>query len=241
MSRRWMRLAVPAVAVLVAAVSVVLVAATFAHQRSVAGWVANHDLAAGSVIGPQDVRQISVATGGDGGENFSIAQGSPVGERATHVIVSGDLIRPDDVSAQVMVEVAVSLKVSPPLQTGASIDIYATPPAPQAGSTTDAGAGGSLPQAVAPILVARGVSVVDAGPPVVISVPAQEEPLWVALASSQTELMATLSTGVDVAAGGSGYQGAQAIQILNQLAQGAGGGSGTAPSPTASPPSPGGQ
>jgi hypothetical protein len=231
-SRRWMRLLVPAVAVVVAGVSVVLVAATFARQRAVPGWVATQNLPAGTAITAQDVREISVATTGD---SFSLMGGSPVGERTTHAVSAGDLIRSDDVSSDPTVEVPVTLKQAPPLAAGSTIDVYAIPlqdsaasgptPVPQGGATVTA----------APVLIARGVVVADPGPPVVIEVPAQEEPLWVALASSQTELMGTLSSGADVSASSAGYQPQQAISILNGLAQGQGGSSSVVTSPTSDP------
>jgi hypothetical protein len=185
-------------------------------DRTEPGWVANQALPAGALISAQEVRQVSVRVGGD---TFSVAQGSPLGERTTHAMSGGDLIRPDDVTAQVMAEVPVSLKLSPPLSAGSTVDIYAI-----SASSSSTGAGVASPsetaEPAAPVLVARGVVVVGAGPPVVIEVPAQEEPLWVALASSDTELMATLSSGVDVSASDGGYQSSQAVQILNELAQG---------------------
>ena len=218
MNRRWVRLVVPAAAVLLAAVSIALVAATYAGQHNIPAWEAGHNLAPGAVITAQDVRQVSVPQGGDA---FRLGSGSPVGQRTTHAVAVGDLLRPDDVSSKVLVDVPVSLKLSPPLQVGSSLDIYAVAPAPGSGSPV---AGVASAQPVSPILVARGVSVVATGPPVVIQVPAEQEPLWVALASSQTSLLATLSSGVDVSSTNSGYDPNQAIQILNQLARG-----GTAP------------
>jgi hypothetical protein len=215
MSGRWVRIALPSVGVVVAAAAIALVGASNA-DRTESAWVANQDLPAGAVVAAQDVRQVSVRVGGD---TFSVAQESPVGERTTHIISGGDLIRPDDVTSQVMAHVPVSLKLSPPLSVGSTMDIYAIS---ASSSPTDAGvtSPSEAAEPEAPVLVARGVVVVDAGPPVVIEVPAQEEPLWVALASSGTELMATVSSGVDVSAGSSGYQASQAVQILNQLAQG---------------------
>lgn len=220
MTRRWVRLGVPALAVVVAAASLALLAAKYAGQSTVTGWVASHQLAPGAVIGRDDVRQINVATGAD---SFSVANGTPVGARTAHTIASGDLIRADDVSSQLVAQVPITLKVAPPLSPGSSLDVYAMPP----GSTTPGALTGSPSQGGAtPVLVARGVSVVAAGPPVVIQVPAQAEPLWMSLVSSQTELLATLSTGASVPSGGTGYQPGQAIQILNQLAQGGGAPSG---------------
>lgn len=211
MNRRWVRLLVPGGAVLLAAVAVALVAATYAGQHTVAAWEASHDLAPGAVIGAADVRQVSVPQGGD---TVQLSSGSPVGERTTHPLAAGDLLRPDDLSSRVLVDVPVSLKLSPPLQPGSSLDIYAL--APESGPTAAAVSA----QPVSPVLVARGVSVVATGPPVVIQVPAEEEALWVSLASSQTQLLATLSSGVSVSSGSAGYDPAQAIQILNQLAHG---------------------
>lgn len=214
MNRRWVRLVVPAAAVLLAAAAVALVAATYAGQRNVAAWEAGHDLAPGAVITAQDVRQVSVPQGGDA---FRVASGSPVGARTTHAVAAGDLLRPDDLSSRVLVDVPVSLKLSPPLQVGSSLDVYAVAPPAGSGSPVP---GVASAQPVSPVLVARGVSVVAIGPPVVIQVPAEQEPLWVALASSQTELLATLSSGVNVSSAGTGYDPSQAIQILNQLARG---------------------
>lgn len=219
MNRRWVRLVVPAAAVLLAAASVALVAATYAGQRNVAAWEAAHDLAPGAAITAHDVRQVSVPLGGDA---FRLGSGSPVGQRTTHAVAAGDLLRPDDMTGKVLVDVPVSLKLSPPLQVGSSLDVYAVAGAPGSANPLT-GVASALP--VSPVLVARGVSVVATGPPVVIQVPAEQEPLWVALASSQTELLATLSSGVNVSSAGTGYDPNQAIHILNQLARG-----GSAPS-----------
>jgi hypothetical protein len=231
-SRRWMRLLVPAVAVVVAGVSVVLVAATFARQRTVPGWVATQDLPPGVVITAQDVREISVATTGD---SFSFMGGSPVGEQSTHQVAAGDLIRSDDVSSDPTVEVPVTLKQAPPLAAGSTIDVYAIPTQQSAASGPASGSQAGTTPTAAPVLIARGVVVADPGPPVVIEVPAQEEPLWVALTSSGTELMGTLSSGADVSASSGGYQPQQAISILNGLAQGEGGSSPAPALPTSDP------
>lgn len=214
MNRRVVRLAVPVTAVLLAAVCVALVAATYAGQHTVSAWEAGHDLPAGSALGAQDVRQVSVAQGGD---SYRLASSSPVGQRTTHAVAAGDLLRPDDLSRQAVVAVPVTFKLAPALQPGASVDIYALG---LPGVTGGAAAAPSPAQATAPLLVARGVSVVAAGPPVVIQVPAEQEALWVTLASSQTELLATLSSGTGVSSGAAGYQPGQAVQILNQLARG---------------------
>ena len=213
MSRRWMRLGVPALALAVAAASVILVAATFARQATVTGWVASHQLAPGAVIAASDVRQVSVATGADA---FSLSQSSPVGSRTTHTIGAGDLIRPDDVATKLSALVPITLKVAPPLSPGSSLDVYALPAVPSPGGLNP-GAPSTPPS---PVLIARGVPVITPGPPTVISVPAETEPLWMSLISSQTELLATLSTGVSVPAATTGYPPTQAIQILSQLAQG---------------------
>ena len=97
------------------------------------------------------------------------------------------------------VQVPVTLKQAPPLQAGSTIDVYAIPGQSPAAATPAAGPQGAPPPA-APVLIARGVVVADPGPPAVIEVPAQEEPLWVALTSSGTELLGTLSSGADVSA-----------------------------------------
>ena len=214
MNRRVVRLAVPVAAVLLAAVCVALVAATYAGQHTVGAWEAGRDLAPGSAVGAPDVRQVSVPQGGD---SYRLAASSPLGLHTTHAVAAGDLLRPDDLSSRAVVAVPVTFKLAPALQPGASVDIYAVGASPAAGGVTGVPSGA---QATAPLLVARGVSVVAVGPPVVIQVPAEQEALWVTLASSQTELLATLSSGAGVSSSAAGYQPGQAVQILNQLARG---------------------
>jgi len=229
-SRKWLVLGISSTVVLVCAVALGVIGINISRQ-SVTAWTASHDLAPGAPIGPGDVTQIALPVGSD---PFTVATSSPVGLRTTHAISNGDVLRPDDTSTGAKVQVAITLHLAPALSQGDVIDIYASDAASTPGGASSGTSAGASVPGTAPQLIARGVPVVSAGSPIVVSVPANEEPLWVALSTAQIDLIAVRSTGVSVPANGRGYKGKEARDILAQIAAG-NSAAGVPPAPTSSP------
>src|SRR6266851_1990005 len=86
-------------------------------------WMITQEVAAGSLLKADNVRQVSVP---DTGDNLSYYRGNPVADRkrAGHTLAPGHMLAGDDLLAKEMVLVPVSFKAAPPLKNGDVIDVY---------------------------------------------------------------------------------------------------------------------
>ena len=182
-------------------------------------WVVTESLPAGTTLDASMAHTIQVATGADA---YTVLTASPIGHQLAHAMQANDVLRPDDLVSGATVQVPVTFKLAPGLSPNSVIDIYAI-----GGSSSNA----AVSAAAGTRLIARGITVVAVGSPDVIEVPAEQEPLWVTLASSSVTLIATLSNGVSVPTTTHSYSADQALDILSQLAAS---NAAAGPSPTAS-------
>lgn len=184
-------------------------------------WMLTRGVVAGSVLDSSGVERVRVPASGD---PFVVLDENPVGRRASHRMGEQTLLTPDDVMSVDTVQVAISLRATPGLTAGDTIDVYAV-----VGART--------------VLVGRRLVVVSPGSPMTLLVAARDEPNWVALEANNVSLFAAKSAGVGVPAT-SGVAVNDAISSLAGAAESGPvlvqtGGEATpspAPSPSAPPP-----
>jgi hypothetical protein len=169
------------------------------NHRHLTGWVAAQDIPAGTALTGGLVHEVSVPEGAD---DFTVLTSSPVGKVLSVSASRGDLLRPDDVLSAAMAALPISFKLAPSLSGGDCVDIYgpaaATTPFTGSSSTGPGGAPGPVGSIPQMWLVGRGITVLSAGSPMVISVPARLEAAWVSLIASGTPLVAARSCGLQV-------------------------------------------
>jgi hypothetical protein len=179
-------------------------------------WEVVKPVAAGDLLGQDNVRRMRVPHAGDNLDYFTADLGGDR-SRAAHEMGAGTLLFRNDVLQQDLALVNLTLKTPPQLTHGQTIDVYL-----QVGSQT--------------MLVGRRL-VVDQinGTNAAVWVPAADEPSWVTLEASNGSLFAARSTGVGVPQG-RGQRIEDAIATLTGgSAVGPIPGPATSPLPTASP------
>jgi hypothetical protein len=129
---------------------------------------------AGATLDSSNVKQVRIAAGGD---QFTILEQTPVNKRAARNLTAQTLLRTDDLVADEVAQVPVSLRSNPPLARGDVIDVFA------------------LYQNQT-LLVGKRLVVVSPASPVVVQVPSSSEQAWAALQAASTPLYATRSPGV---------------------------------------------
>jgi hypothetical protein len=177
-------------------------------------WMVTQNVAAGSPLTSDNVRQASIP---DTGDAILYYRGNPVLERrrAGHSLSSGHLLADDDLLGTQMVLVPVSFKAAPPLKNGDVVDVYT-----QLGTKT--------------IQVGRSLTV---DTPSTLWVPALDEPSWITLEANNAPLYAAASAGVGVpSSSGLGIQ--DAVAALAGSVSGRAGSIGQAPIVSGPPGSP---
>lgn len=204
-----------------AAVSAVAFTAVSIGGRHITAWAMSQSASAGTLMTASLVRQVTIAQGSDA---FTVLTTNPTGEYLAHSLSSGDVLRPDDLFTRSMVTVPLAFKnMAPGLHGGDSVDIYGPSTAsngigaPQAPEAVAAAAAGQSVQ-----LYGRGITVVAAGSATAVLVPAAYEGFWVDLSVSGIDLVAVLSSGVQVPRGEM-YTLQQAEQMLAAIADGTAG------------------
>jgi hypothetical protein len=166
-----------ALTLVVVAVIGLLYLQTIAQSRaSRDAWMLARDVVAGAQLGSGDVKRIRVPAAGD---QFAVLDTSPVGRRTAHRMSAQTLLTADDLLDEDTVEVPVSVRVSPTVTQGDTLDVYAV-------------VGGRT------VLVGRRLIVAGAGNPMTLLVGAADEPNWVALEANNVSLFAAKSSGVGV-------------------------------------------
>jgi hypothetical protein len=187
-SMRSIVLSVGGAIVLLAAIGAIYLEILVQSRSTHDAWMVTQDVTAGTPIGPQNVRQVSVP---DTGDAIATYRGNPFADhrRAGHALAPGHLLAADDLLGTEMVLVPVTFKAAPPLSHGDVVDVYTQ----LAGKT---------------IQVGRAL-VVDTS--TTIWVPAIDEPSWITLQANNAPLLAATSSGVGVPTGpGMGMQDAVA-------------------------------
>jgi hypothetical protein len=175
LSSRNLVLYVGGAVVLFAAIGAIYLEILVQSRSTHEAWMVTQDVAAGTVLGQQNVRQVSIP---DTGDRILYYRGNPIGDgrRAGHRLASGHLLADDDLMSTNMVIVPVTFKAAPPLAHGDAIDVYT-----QLGSRT--------------IQVGKNL-VVDSS--TTIWVPALDEPSWITLQANSAPLFAAASSGIGV-------------------------------------------
>jgi hypothetical protein len=168
-----------------------------------AAWMVTRDLPAGAALGGGDLKQVRIPAAGD---QFIVLTEDPTNRRAAHPLRAQTLLSPVDVLSREMVQVPVSVRASPSVGAGDTVDLYAL-----VGSRA--------------VLVGRRLVVIATGSPLTVLVPAQDEAYWIALQANNVALFASRSDGVGVPESG----GVSASDAIAGLA-------GTAPPPPSPPP-----
>ncbi len=166
-----------ALTLVVIAVIGLLYVQTIAQSRATrTAWMLTHDVVAGTIVGEGDVKQVRVAATGD---EFAVLDASPLHRRLAHRMSALALLTTDDLLSEDTVQVPVTIRVSPAVAQGDTLDVYAV-------------VGGRT------VLVGRRLIVAGTGSPLTLLVGAADEPNWVALEANNVSLFAAKSTGVGV-------------------------------------------
>jgi hypothetical protein len=166
-----------ALTLVVIAVIGLLYLQTIAQTRATRdAWMLTHDVVAGALLGDGDVRRIRVPAAGD---QFNVLDTSPLHRRVGHRMGAQTLLTADDLLDENTVQVPVSVRVSPGVAEGDTLDVYAV-------------VGGRT------VLVGRRLIVAGAGNPMTLLVGAADEPNWIALEANNVSLFAAKSSGVGV-------------------------------------------
>jgi hypothetical protein len=166
-------------------------------------WMVTRDLPAGAALSGADLKQVRIPAAGD---QFIVLTEDPTSRRAAHPLRAQTLLSPVDVLSREVVQVPVSVRASPSVGAGDTVDVYAL-----VGSRA--------------VLVGRRLVVIATGSPLTVLVPAQEEAYWIALQANNVALFASRSDGVGVPEPG-------AVSASDAIA----GLAGVAPPPPSQPP-----
>ena len=139
-------------------------------------WMVTRDLPAGAALSGGDLRQVRIPAAGD---QFIVLTDDPTNRRTAHPLRAETLLSPVDVLSREMVQVPVSVRASPSVGAGDTVDLYAL-----VGSRA--------------VLVGRRLVVIATGSPLTVLVPAQDEAYWIALQANSVALFASRSDGVGV-------------------------------------------
>jgi len=142
-------------------------------------WAVTRPVQAGDPLTPDNVHRTRIPRSGDSWD-FYTGDLVAAHARAAHPMAAGTIVFKDDVLDQDLALVTLTLKNSPPLAHGQTIDVYA-----QIGSRT---------LIVGRRLVVDGVE----GSNTSVWVPATDEPAWIALQANSVALFAARSSGVGV-------------------------------------------
>jgi hypothetical protein len=209
---RRRQLVAAALTLVVIAVIGLLYLQAFAQTRAARdAWLVTRDVPAGTVLDPSSVKRVRIPSAGD---QFTVLAASPLHRRAAHRLDRQTLLTDQDLLSQDTVQVPVSVRASPAVAAGDTLDVYAV-----VGNRT--------------VLVGRHLVVGAAGNPMTLLVPAADEPSWVALQANNVSLFAAKSAGVGVP----GVGGVAVNDAISNLSGSAEAGSvltGGSPSPGAS-------
>lgn len=162
--------------VVIAVIGLLYLQAVAQSRATRSAWMLTHDVVAGTMLTDRDVRVVRIPGAGD---QFSVLETSPVHRRVAHRMSAQTLLTADDLLADDLVQVPVSVRAAPGVAVGDSLDVYAV-----VGTRT--------------VLVGRRLVVVAAGSPMTLLVPAGDEPDWVSLEANNVSLFAAKSSGVGV-------------------------------------------
>lgn len=173
-------------------------------------WMVSRSVSAGDSLTSDNVQRTRVPRAGNDLDYYT---GDLVKRpsRAAHDMAAGTILFNNDVQDKDMALVSLTLKASPPLAHGQTVDIYVL--------------SGSQTQIMGRRLVVEQVATNNGGQTsnntvIAVWVPAADEPSWITLQASNAPLLAARSTGVGVP------QGKQSVQdAINTLS----GGSATSP------------
>jgi hypothetical protein len=200
--------------VVIAVIGLLYLQAVAQSRATRDAWTLTHGVSAGTLLGAGDVRRIRIPAAGD---QFALLDGSPVHRRAAHRMGAQTLLSADDLLGDDVVQVPVTIRVTPAVVPGDTIDVYAV-----VGTRT--------------VLVGRRLVVIGAGAPLTVLVAAADEPNWVALEANNVSLFAAKSSGVGVPPI-TAVAVTDAIASLSGVSQ-TGPVLGGAPTPAAPPPTP---
>jgi hypothetical protein len=164
--------------VVLAVIGLIYLQVVAQSQATRQAWLLTRDAGAGAVLDDSNVKRVHVPLTGD---QFSLLQESPLGRRTAHRLSAQSLLRQDDLLAGDTVQVPVSIRSAPAINTGDSIDVYAV-----VGART--------------VLVGRQLIVAATGNPITLLVAASDEPYWITLQANNVSLFAAKSRGVGVPA-----------------------------------------
>lgn len=178
----------------------------YSAHAHIEGWVVTASVQPGAVLSSHELKQVAVPANGG---QFQILTQNPVGQRVAVALQPGDLLTRSLLDPATTAQVPLSVHMAPGLSVGSTIDIYAS-----VGGQTE--------------ILGRHM-VVASTSPLTILVPDADEPLWVSVAGSNTQLIVAASTGIGVPS--SNVSVLQAVQALDVVS----GGSGAAPLPSPTP------
>lgn len=179
-----------------------------AHAH-IEGWVVTAPVQPGAVLNHNDLKQVAVPANGG---QFQVLTQDPSGQRVAVALQPGDLLTSSLLDPSTTAEVPLSVKMAPTIAVGSTIDIYAN-----ACSQTE--------------ILGRHMIVASTSP-LAILVPNADEPLWMAVAGSNTNLFVAVSSGIGVPS--SSVSLLRAIDGLDVASGGSGSGAGAAPAPSSS-------
>jgi hypothetical protein len=224
------------VAIVAMLVFVVVAGAVYLEVVASAGakdlvWEVSRSVTAGELLTPDNVQQQRVPRAGQNLDYFT-GQLQVNVSRASHDMGAGTILFQDDVLNNDMALVNLTLRTSPQLSRGQTIDVYA-----QQGSTTVMVGRRLMVDQVNSSSNSGSSSNSSANNSVAVLVAAADEPYWISLQAGNVALFAARSTGI-----GLPQQHSQTVgESINALSGGATGGSGigtigqTPPSPTPTP------
>lgn len=183
--------------VVIAVMGLIYLQAVVQSRATRAAYIVTRPLGAGTLLDETNVKQVRVPVSGD---PFNVLESSPYHRRAAHGMSAATLLGPDDLLAEELVQVPVSVRAAPGLAPGDSVDVYAV-----VGPRT--------------VLVGRRLTVYATGNPLTLLVAAADEPSWMALEANNVTLFAAKSSGIGVP-GASAVTVSDAISNLSGAAQG---------------------
>jgi hypothetical protein len=176
------------VAIVAMLVFVVVAGAVYLELAASAGakdlvWEVSRSVTAGEMLTPDNVQQQHIPHVGDNLDYFTGQLQTNV-SRASHDMGAGTILFQDDVLNENLALVNLTLKASPQLARGETIDVYAQ----QGGQTTMVGRR----------LMVDQVNTSSTNNSVAVLVAAVDEPYWISLQAGNIPLLAARSSGIDV-------------------------------------------